>query len=341
MAVLSACRDVVETEDLTVPLRLIVPASETQLMPRRVVGDPGHAENLDLPRYAYVFMVFMMKNGRYEIKSIPETDLYEGGRSDADIWEKVDTAYTGGDVVYSCKINFALRTPVLGQVQWCHVYAAMSQQQLTLSSLLPQTEEDIKQITFSVTDDLQSSLQNIYSTPCNYLISGKYYGEVNIWSNNVPVVNLMLYHVASKVDMKWNVPETARQKLRVTRVKAKHFFKGESYLFQPTENIHSVFTESDGYTPSTDLAGDVAGTWWAGRTYFYTIPYRTQPAGGFPMQIDFDIKNTETDNNTYTESLRMTTTFADDVFVPWVRGQLMFNTPPTADNTRDINTDEL
>ena len=299
------------------------------------MGDPGTAERLDMPHYAYVFTVFKKNNGGFEVKKIIGTDLYEGDKTDGEVWTAVDTLYTGGDVVYRCLVNLAETTPVLGQVEYCHVYAALSKLPLTLSNNDPMTEDEVRNITFTVSNELQTELQNIYSTPYNNNVDGRYYATVDVRQNEL-TTDILLYHVASKVDLLWNVDSDKQQSMRITKIKAKNLFKGESYLFRPTENVHTEFTSSDGFTPA-DLVGDAPGTWWAGRTYFYTIPYCTVLGGQFPMQVDFDVKNTDTDI-TYTRQVTMRKTIGE-VFVPWLRGQLTFSTTPTQNQTQDIDVD--
>lgn len=332
---LAACNESLETEPVDLPVQFVVPVSSQQLTPRRIAGDPGFAESLELPHYAYVFIVFKAKSGREEIRSIVGTDLYDGGKTDTEVWEKVDTAYTGGDIVYRCKVTFKRLTPVLGTLDYCRVYAAMSKQPLTLSNTDPSSEDAVKNITFTVTDELQEDIHNVYSTPYNYKVGDKYYGDINVWSN-APRANLMLYHVAAKIDLKWNVPEDKRSLLRVTGMSTRNLFKGESFLFRPTGNVHEEFTAADGYTPAAPLLGDVAGTWWAGRTYFYTIPYKTSE-GKFPLHVDVNLKNVS-EGNTYTDDLKLTIT-NPEVFVPWVRGQLSFTTALTADKSETIYVD--
>ena len=314
---------------------------------RRAMGDPGTWEKLAPPRYAYIFIVFK-RDGEdiYDIRSVLGLDLYEGRESSYDteyaaeewstaIWDK-DFA-EGEDRIYHCKIKTSLRGPVLSIVEYCHVYAAMSPVPLTLKTNgttivdkddVPTTEEGIKNITFTFTEAMHPHLQNIYSTMCDYEVGGKYYAELDIFQEVVSE-DIMLYHVASKVDLKWNVPEDKQTKMRVTRIQPKYLFKGDSYLFKPTENVHAMFTSSDGYTPSA-IAGDYAGTWWLGRAYFYTISYRTTAGGKFPLQVDFDVKNTEMEPATTFTYQKIFTASIRDVFAPWIRGMLTFPTPPTS-----------
>lgn len=337
---LSGCTEPIETSQLDLSLHFMIPSGPVSSAPRRVMGDPGTAERLDLPHYAYVFVVFKRKDGAYDIRAFLEKDLYEGKSGDSEVWELLDTG--GGDVIYHCLINFSDLAPIHAVLDSCHIYAAMSKVPLTLKSgstvvdddHLPANEAAVQNITFTVDDALQSNLQNVYSTPYNNIVDGRYYADVNVYK--MTNVNIILYHVASKVDLMWNVPEDVQTKIHVTRIKAKNLFKGDALLFKPTENIHTAFTSVDGYTPA-DLTGDVAGTWWAGRKYFYTIPYKPSASGKFPLQVDFDIRNVE-ESSTYTYELTMNSS-VPEVFVPWMRGQLTVSTPPTASRVINVDVD--
>lgn len=305
------------------------------------MGDPGTYERLDLPHYANVFIVFKRIDGAYDVRAIINRDLYEGKSDDSQVWEPLPNAQD--ETIYRCLVTFSELSLLASVTDYCHIYAVMSKEPLTIKngstvvddSHLPTNEEEVKALTFTVTDALQNDLQNIYSTPYNYMVDGQYYASLHIGGELIRS-NIILYHVASKVDLMWNVPEDVQTKIHVTRIKAKNLFKGDALLFKPTENIHTAFTSVDGYTPA-DLTGDVAGTWWAGRKYFYTIPYKPSASGKFPLQVDFDIRNVE-ESSTYTYELTMNSS-VPEVFVPWMRGQLTVSTPPTASRVINVDVD--
>ncbi len=337
-------REEVEMQMMDIPVRFVLQGAST---PEPAVapttyylpGDPGAAETFQLPRHAYVFVVFKMKNGRaddvryIEWNNEDTDDTNDLSWSDA-ILQVGDT----GDVYRVCTTTITELTPVLGQVEACRVYAAMSYTALTLSTTTPSTEEAVQNITFTVNDALQPNVRDIYSTPYNYHPDGRYYAQLNVWKES-PSFTVMLYHVASKIDLMWNVAEDKRDKVRVTKIKAKNLFEGSAYLFKPTKNVHAMFdgvtSGKVGYTP-TDLVGDVASTWWAGRTYLYTIPYVVEAGGKFPLQVEVDLKNTDADA-TYTKSLTLQTTPTDTVFVPWMRGLITVETVPESDNEEFVN----
>ena len=51
-------------------------------------------------------------------------------------------------------------------------------------------------------------MQDVYSTPYNKTDNkGDYYGTITDYASNVPNINIVLYHVATKVDVQWSIDE--------------------------------------------------------------------------------------------------------------------------------------
>ena len=93
------------------------------------------------------------------------------------------------------------------------VYAIASVKQLTLSKDLSAITDlnDLLELTFDASSvDIQKNLQHIYSSPYNLNINGDYFGAFNSTHQKVPHLNMLLYHVAAKVDIKWSVAEDKR-----------------------------------------------------------------------------------------------------------------------------------
>lgn len=329
--VFTACQkeDAVELAPITVPLRLSVPVQNTTLPEgmQRVIGDPGYAEQFDAPQYVYIFVVVEYEDGTSSIQTISDREVSSS--------EWTLTTYTGslrtsGDdvLIYQRDISLALEAKKRTAAR---VYAAMSRVPLTLSNSSPTTEADILDITFTVDQALQPNLQDVYSTPYNYqLDNGDYYGTVNNIANKVASTELMLYHVASKVDVMWAVPQALRADMKVSGVTARNLYVGQAYLFKPNEVRHELLTTGTTVT----LAGNVAATWWEGRQYFYTIPYQTAD-GKFPIQIDYSIQTTQAD--TYQLTLLKNMAGADQVFTPWMRCQMTFTGPKSGTETKVVN----
>jgi hypothetical protein len=135
---------------------------------------------------------------------------------------------------------------------------------------------------FSTSSDLvQRNLQNIYSTPYNYNAAdgNAYYCSFDCSEGSGFKVDLLLYHVAAKVDLKWNVAEDKRinrlvpsNGVRLTYLEANHLFNGMAYCFRPLENSVATLPQT-GYDIANIVRAEDEGLWWAGRYYFYTILY--------------------------------------------------------------------
>ena len=289
----------------------------------RVMGDPGTYESFRKPRYAYIY--FINKNATTTSVTVLQRDQIQ--ESD---W--VATAYNGqyqlsGDSVYNYKKTFVL---ILSAKRTeGRVYAAMSYYPLSGlhvkgkdASYEPQTEEDVMNLVFNLDTDLKSSLQDIYSSPLAYQYNGEYYGTIQNYAydpstgegEKVVSLNIPLYHVASKVDVMWNVQEAMQEQTRVTNMKATHLYDTDCYLFRPTDNSIDAATYSSGY--QVELTSDNIGTQWEGRSYFYAIPY-TNNAGKCPLQL-------EVQANGNTTGSYKTTVLNDpsSPFVPWLRGRI-------------------
>ena len=69
------------------------------------------------------------------------------------------------------------------------------------------TEDAVKNIIFS-NITLRNNMQDVYSTPYNKTDDkGVYYGTITDYASNVPNINIVLYHVATKVDVQWSIDE--------------------------------------------------------------------------------------------------------------------------------------
>lgn len=334
----AACRETVDEpmQQIELPIVFALPAGDAGAAgaPARLPGDPGTTETFTKPTHAYVFVAFHKDDETTVVSSVVDTTIL------ASDWARRDT-------IYYYQKTFLLDIPDKDHVSDANVYLAVSDVSLSLKTTnsssevrdvsratknsWPATEDEIRKLTFAVDNALQSHLQHIYSSPYNYQPDGShYYGRVANFGAKVPYIHMMLYHVASKVDLMWNVAEDKRDKIRVTQVKATKLFNdADAYLFKPTENSATMRTNGYSYT----YGGD-AGTWWAGRNYFYTIAYKaTDQSDKFPLQLELKTKNmTVGDGGTeYTHDEILLKT-PPAVFVPWVRGQFTFSTSWTGNS---------
>lgn len=207
----------------------------------RALGDPGTYEQFHLPRYIYLFLCNESTNGTksviYQKIEIPNNELTSS-------WEKT---VLGNDSIYTYKGNVSINLPLnrsKGKIYAAASYiplhttnASPSMQEdgesnhLSFNCDRPSqfgdpnyqreyinesktytdanygTEDAVKNIIFS-NITLRNNMQDVYSTPYNKKdANGDYYGTITDYASNVPNINIVLYHVATKVDVQWSIDE--------------------------------------------------------------------------------------------------------------------------------------
>ena len=321
-----------QTDSMT--LSICLPADEVHAArmcgPRRVMGDPGTTELFELPKYVYIII---MKKA----ESDPDWSLWEvitekPAESD---WTKKrygGVLATAGDSIYQYNVELSrlLAAPRFDGRVYIIASAVGLTFDKTLESANLSTKEAVETLRFASMmpknkdDSIQANLQHIYSTPYNYAPGGEYYGEFKK-EQRVPHLDMVLYHVAAKVDITWNVADSARVKsagvtpIRLTRMDACNLFNDYAYCFKPMENSSGASPldpdPGTGDTINIVSAGDV-GLWWEGRSYFYTIPYTTTgKTGYFPLQMRMETNG----SGAYYRPTIYLNMGSDKVFVPWMR----------------------
>ena len=354
-AVLTSCiddNDAVETETMSIPVNLYIPVNQDVMT--KTPGDPGTYEQFALPEYIYIYLVLNYNQGGTNKTAIFKIDE----NLDPTKWGRKEL-YSGpfsqvGDYIYRYNGNLVIELPTGITRHWGHVYAAVSKEELDINDdgiyFYPDNtytgegiydtyvEADpnrdpairaVRNLTFTLAEQtsLQNSLQNLYSTPYNYRIdehytedpSGNYYGTVSGLDGNVPHVDLMLYHVAAKIDLIWNVDPHNQSDIRLTKITAENQFGGNAYLFRPMENVRS---NDDGAYNKDIIVNDI-GSQWMGRAYYYTIPFRdSRTSNTFNIRMRLQ-KNADT-SHSYLPEFRKAID-ATSPFTPWVRGDLTFS----------------
>ena len=308
----------------TVTLRIFVPMGDD--LSTRAPGDPGVSSSLSAPTIAYVFFV---QNGnvvtlRNEANDadLPckfsladdfgtaEEEDYAGTLSTTDdrVWRFPSKKFTVTDGSKAGKF-----------------YVVVSNRPLMsggteLSNLSVSTEADVLALTFDLNNadaDEQAAniadLPNIYSTPYNYQPDGStYYGTLPIGADHV--VDLMLYHVAARVDVKWNVDASLQTTRKVKTMAVDQLKLKGCKIFKPMENTS---LGDSPYSLSLKTVAEV-GRQWYGRASFYAIPYVT--SDHFPMDLVVDNSDAS-----HTTTVKLNMTAADLVFVPWIRVNLTYD----------------
>ena len=331
LVLLPGCDKVSEREPETpVQFNLYLPIQGKAGMPRRVMGDPGTTEELAFPNYVYLFIV-KESDDDYVMWKRMELTLEDEN------WEH--TTYNGlhserGDNIY--KYNIPIKYLLNRETPKGRVYAVCSSIPLTFNQTLSSisTLDELLDLKFNTSSDLvQKNLQNIYSTPYNYTLSdgSTYYCSFDCSSGNSFTVDLLLYHIAAKVDLKWNVEETVRinredpsMAVRLTSLNVRNLFNGNAYCFRPMENTVTGIPDT-GYNITNIVQPTDEGLWWEGRYYFYTIPYTVEgQADYFPLQLTMRTNGSE--GTGYRLTIKQPVDITDP-FVPWIRGNLLLTQP--------------
>lgn len=210
----------------------VTPASATTRAP----GDPGTYEQFHLPRYIYLFLCNESTNDTksviYQKIEIPDNELTSS-------WEKT---VLGTDSIYTYKGTVSINLPLnrsKGKIYAAASYIPLhttnassleNSNHLSFNCAKPSkfdnsnpreyinesktytdgtygTEDAVKNIIFS-NITLRNNMQDVYSTPYNKTDNkGDYYGTITDYASNVPNINIVLYHVATKVDVQWSIDE--------------------------------------------------------------------------------------------------------------------------------------
>ena len=337
---MTGCRDEVLGESAQLRLSICLPDKEqTASAPRKVMGDPGITEMFELPKYAYIFVMKDNGDGTWSVWRREERKLA------AEDWTR--TRYNGSNNTredsifkYDKDIQFLLN----GEQLTGRVYAICSNKKLTFNTAFNSVSNMTQLLDWkfdSSPDSIQENLKNIYSTPYNYKRGGQYYCSFDCSAGTVFTLDLLMYHVASKVDIKWNVAENKRinrlhpeEAVRLTYMEARRLYNGPAYCFKPLKNEVATLPTT-GYDITNIVTPSDEGLWWEGRTYFYTIPYYVAgEANYFPVQMVLCTNGTaKADGYKLTLKQPFDTTA---VFVPWLRGNFTL-TQPLA-NTEETKT---
>lgn len=203
----------------------------------RALGDPGTYEQFHLPQYIYLFLCNESTNGTksviYQKIEIPDNELTSS-------WEKT---VSGTDSIYTYKGTVSINLPLnrsKGKIYAAASYIPLhttnvsssedkNSNHLSFNCAMPNkfggsntreyinesktytgtygTEDAVKNIIFS-NITLRNNMQDVYSTPYNKTDDkGVYYGTITDYASNVPNINIVLYHVATKVDVQWSIDE--------------------------------------------------------------------------------------------------------------------------------------
>lgn len=329
-------------QKVTFPISFCLPADDVYAAGApslRAFGDPGTTEQFALPQYLYIFIVKYVGSGEEGKATLTNWQVWKvlAKTPTEEQWEKKH--YTGayanvGDSIFQYTEEIILL--LNGGSFDGRVYAVASAVELELPDITPEssTLADLLGMTFSFNGgdadynaSVRDNLQNIYSTPYNYNGNGvAYYGSF-FAAQNVPHLDLLLYHVAAKVDLMWNVKENLRGDVKISYIAAENLYNGPCYVFKPTENVVAAEVYSSGYTKEIlKEATPCPGTQWNGRKYFYAIPYKNNdsPTPHYPLQLRLQKGGDSPEGENYYS--KVVKTDIPEVWTSWIRGQISINT---------------
>lgn len=291
---------------ITMPVQLAIPVSNGSLT--RTPGDPGAYEKFELPKYLYIYLINTPINGSETKPRTPEgMDPQNGYTLKADKWTKTTTQDNNNDSIYIYTDQIRIIIPENRKTGV--VYAAMS----TVPIKVTYTDNDVANATFTLGSNVakgkeSEALKNLYSSPYNLMKDNHYYGTVSDYNSNSPYINMVLYHVASKLDVQWNVDASVQSSVKLSQITLTGL-SGGGKLFKPLENTAPPSTYDETFTLDD-------GSQWYGRKATYVIPVKTDGEYKFPMSLTNSVSGKEITTNKATAKPSTTS----DVFVPWIYG---------------------
>ena len=298
---------------VSMPIVLAIPASnasltaeETHTKTTRAEGDPGTYEKFELPKYLYIYLINTPINGTETKVLTPEGMNPQNGYDlKADKWTKTTTQDNNKDSIYTYTDQIRIIIPENRKTGV--VYAAMSTMPITVKY----TGNDVADATFTLGSDAKDkeseALKNLYSSPYNLTKNDQYYGIVSDYNSNSPYINMVLYHVASKLDVQWNVDASVQDKVKLSSITLTGLSSG-GYLFKPLENT----TATSPYSETFSLDD---GSQWYGRKATYVIPVKSTDGNyQFPMTL------TNSESSIVKTKTATATPSSNTVFVPWIYG---------------------
>ena len=305
------------------PIVLAIPANNAELTTgstsakaTRAEGDPGTYEKFELPTHLYIYLLNTSINTTETKVLTPEgMNPSNGYTLLTDKWTKTTTQDNNKDSIYTYTDQIRIIIPEDRKTGV--VYAAMSTVPITVNY----TGTNVADATFALGKDAKDkesdALKNLYSSPYNLIKDNHYYGTVSDYNSNSPYINMVLYHVASKLDMQWNVDASVQDKVKLSQITLTGL-SSEGKLFKPLENTAPASTKYDETFPID------AGSQWYGRKATYVIPVKTDGKYQFPMTLTNSLSSEENKDKTTTATAKPSTTA--NIFVPWIYGTVKVKT---------------
>lgn len=303
-------------------------AAAPPLVATRAFGDPGTYEQFHLPRYIYLFLCNEStddtKSVIYQKIEIPANELTSA-------WEKT---VWGNDSIYTYKGNVSINLPLnrrKGKIYAAASYIPLhtnnasssmaednSSNHLSFNCARPSkfgdpnypreyinesktytddtygTEDAVKNIIFS-NITLRNNMQDVYSTPYNKEDADRnYYGTITDYTSNVPNINIVLYHVATKVDVQWSIDEDYQGTAdwAVPMVRAEKGHEGEKLQSHDASTSGSTYLPAHSYWTKYECKTMVNSKNEKDKLFFSLVELRDLPKYGCflfrPLETGYD-----------------------------------------------------
>ena len=298
----------------------------------RAPGDPGTYEQFHLPQYIYLFLCNKSTNGTksviYQKIEIPDNELTSAWEKT--VWDNDDSIYKyKGNVSINLPLNRSK-----GKIYAAASYIPLHTSNVTSSSMAEDkssnhlsfncdrpskfgdsnypreyinesktytdakygTEDAVKNIIFS-NITLRNNMQDVYSTPYNKTdANGDYYGTITDYASNVPNINIVLYHVATKVDVQWSINEDYQgtSDWAVPTVKSKSN-PGDPLDSHPASTSGSTYLPAHTYWTKYECETMVNRKGETNKLFFSLVELRDLPKYGCflfrPLETGYDSSN--------------------------------------------------
>lgn len=191
-------------------------ASSPALLSTRAPGDPGTTETFALPKYLYIYIVSTTTSNTTQV-------IFKKEEVKPEDW-KLSTSgdnnnHFSKDGLYVYQGHLSINLPLNRKEGRVYVAASnidlddsQTNNKIKLVTSAEWTDEEtfLDAITFTNDGELRKNdnMKNLYSSPYNLNnIDGVYYGTIKDYASNVPHIDMVLYHVATKVDLQWTIDE--------------------------------------------------------------------------------------------------------------------------------------
>lgn len=183
----------------------------------RALGDPGEAETFDLPKYLYIYLVSTSSSNSTQV-------IFKKQEVKPEDWKlstpggNTNEHFSAKDGLYVYQGHLSINLPLNRKEGRVYVVASnldlddsgtsSPNYKLVTDVSSWKSYTDVENgVTFTNQSSLRSNMQNLYSSPYNLKNDGNYYGTIKDYASNVPHIDMVLYHVATKVDLQWTIDE--------------------------------------------------------------------------------------------------------------------------------------